>query len=1128
MTGAKGFVVRLRILPVLFLSLCLFAFRAQAAVTEPPVGGGGSCPGAIAWDGSQGQQKAFNNGLYTCSGGAWTQEAFIVGSMLQDGTSPACNSAHAGMIKWTGTAFQGCDGSSWSTLGSGGGAAFSGLTGATATNSIDNSAYAQTWAWNSLTTQTGLTVSSGSLTTGSLLALANTSTAESGYVLNALSATTSSGYGIYSALTGHGNTGYAGYFANTDTGADANYALYATTSSTGAGVGVYAAITGSGNTGAAVEALNSSTSGWGIYAGGTSPNYFNGAVGIGTTAPATGAVLDMGTNTSSARLPVGTTGQEPDLFHRAQRSHSLQLHHQPVRRLRRHQLDNHRFKRRARLHRTERVQLHQRHQRDAEYGLHQQHHHPRRVQRRHERIRLRRGHGANQHQRRRLDDQRFDHRWPNSRGAPHQQRQRQHDAERRRRHRQHDWYDMDGDDFGRPNADFRHIGYLYRQFRRLVGGGYGLPDRRRRPWLRRHMAGAFSTSTVNARGRVDISYPVVRAIDGTTVVAGANLWGGALANAVTASGGSTYTGSYSSGSAAATCSDWTTTGGSGERGSNNSTSSTWIDNGSVSCSSSYNLYCINQISTTCSAEAFSFASLAVQPLSTLVTSDTLTPTQSCASGTTAPVSVSGPGSPQISINGGAWASSGTMNPGDTLQVRQTTSASNSTTQTDTITIGNTTGTWAVTTQAAGTEIFRTTGSYTGNLGGLTAADADCQTEASSLGYGGTWRALLSTSTVNARGRIDISYPVVRAADGTTTVAAASLWGSLANAVSASANTVWTGSNLSGTYSGQTCTNWTTTAGNGEFGTGNATTAGWIDTSSQTCGNNRNLYCLSQLSTNCSAEAFSFTDQTGAPLSTLTTSNTITPTPSCASGTTSSVSVSGSGSPQISIAGGTWGTSGTMNPGDTLQVRLTSSASYSTALTATVTIGSTTSNWSVTTAGDCTSSPAVGTVCLDGTVYAGLTVGGTPMYAARCDVGQTWNGAACTGARTTIPWNNGNSTGYTTTSVTNNNDGKTNTASLVTIDSDSGVAGTQPHQAAAYCHADSEDGYSDWYLPAANELNTLYGNHAAIGNFDTSGIYYWSSTESNNTTAWDQKFDNGASNVYNNKSTAYYVRCVRHN
>lgn len=96
-------------------------------------------------------------------------------------------------------------------------------------------------------------------------------------------------------------------------------------------------------------------------------------------------------------------------------------------------------------------------------------------------------------------------------------------------------------------------------------------------------------------------------------------------------------------------------------------------------------------------------------------------------------------------------------------------------------------------------------------------------------------------------------------------------------------------------------------------------------------------------------AFAFTDQTGVALSTLTTSNTLT-----ISGinTPTSVLVSGGGSPKISINGGAWGTSGSINNGQSLRVQLTSSASGNTAVAATVTVGSVSDIWSVTTVSGC--------------------------------------------------------------------------------------------------------------------------------------------------------------------------------
>ena len=136
--------------------------------------------------------------------------------------------------------------------------ALSGITAAAAAHTISNVSYAQTWNWNSLTTQTALTLASSSLTNGMILSLQNTavSATSTGKVLNVSDTTTGPGYAVYAAMTGTGNNGIA--IDGTESGAN--------------------------NQGAAIYGLNNSTSGWGVYSAGSSPNYFAGNVGIGTTA----------------------------------------------------------------------------------------------------------------------------------------------------------------------------------------------------------------------------------------------------------------------------------------------------------------------------------------------------------------------------------------------------------------------------------------------------------------------------------------------------------------------------------------------------------------------------------------------------------------------------------------------------------------------------------------------------------------------------------------------------------------------------------------------------------------------------------------------------------------------------
>lgn len=177
---------------------------------------------------------------------------------------------------------------------------------------------------------------------------------------------------------------------------------------------------------------------------------------------------------------------------------------------------------------------------------------------------------------------------------------------------------------------------------------------------------------------------------------------------------------------------------------------------------------------------------------------------------------------------------------------------------------------------------------------------------------------------------------------------------------------------------------------------------------------------------------------------------------------------------------------------------------------------------------CPSATAPGQICTDGSVvaYADVT-GNFKWFAARCDAGMTWNGTTCIGTRSNLPWNNGNSSNYTSTGATGTavGTGRANTEILRLSDSDPSAEGQQYHRAAQACVDLVENDHSDWYLPSRDELNILYGNRAAIGNFDASGgAQYWSSSESNNANAWRQRQD-GYQN-HSSKQAFNFVRCIR--
>ena len=163
-----------------------------------------------------------------------------------------------------------------------------------------------------------------------------------------------------------------------------------------------------------------------------------------------------------------------------------------------------------------------------------------------------------------------------------------------------------------------------------------------------------------------------------------------------------------------------------------------------------------------------------------------------------------------------------------------------------------------------------------------------------------------------------------------------------------------------------------------------------------------------------------------------------------------------------------------------------------------------------------------------------------------------------------PKASGESTGRTwgtygvTTGVTSVINGPTNSASLAAL----GAA----YQAAVFAEGLTIGGYSDWYLPAKNELEVLYyflkpttdANNTSSGsnanavspepistNYTTgspaqtsAGIgfrtgetdafasgYYWSSTEDNSGNAWEQSFYNGNQDG-SIKYSSTYVRAVR--
>lgn len=294
--------------------------------------------------------------------------------------------------------------------------------------------------------------------------------------------------------------------------------------------------------------------------------------------------------------------------------------------------------------------------------------------------------------------------------------------------------------------------------------------------------------------------------------------------------------------------------------------------------------------------AFAFTDVTNQPAATLIASNTLTITGIGPNPTS--VSVGGTGSPQISINGGAWVTSGTILPGQTLRVRLTSAGTSSTTRSATVTVGNVSDTWAVTTVPQD----NTPNAFDfANI-----VDQPASTVVAS-----------STLTITGIGPDPVSVSITGAGSPQISINGGA-WGT--------SGTILNGQTLQLRLTSHTVTDGTTRTATVTVGT--VSDAWSVTTQDDT------------------PAAFSFTDVTNQAVNTVITSNTLTITG--IGGNPTSVSVTGTGSPQISINGGAWTTSGTILAGQSLAVRLTSAGTSSTARSATVTVGNTSDTWSVTT------------------------------------------------------------------------------------------------------------------------------------------------------------------------------------
>jgi hypothetical protein len=139
------------------------------------------------------------------------------------------------------------------------------------------------------------------------------------------------------------------------------------------------------------------------------------------------------------------------------------------------------------------------------------------------------------------------------------------------------------------------------------------------------------------------------------------------------------------------------------------------------------------------------------------------------------------------------------------------------------------------------------------LGGQSGADADCASIATGAGLSGTFKAWLSTSTLNAKDKLGTARGFVRTdgqpfADQVSDIVAGKILHALdrdENGAMDVSGDAWTGTTKTGTIAAQTCSDWTSNSHSveGEEGIPECGPLLWTDTGAFFCDDTFPLYCF---------------------------------------------------------------------------------------------------------------------------------------------------------------------------------------------------------------------------------------------------------------------------------------------
>lgn len=325
------------------------------------------------------------------------------------------------------------------------------------------------------------------------------------------------------------------------------------------------------------------------------------------------------------------------------------------------------------------------------------------------------------------------------------------------------------------------------------------------------------------------------------------------------------------------------------------------------------------------ADAFDAADVTGAALSTLYTSDPFTvswePRTAGVQPPNIPISISGAATAEYRVNGGAWTNAaGWVGSGSTVEMRVTSAAVNGTDATATLSVGTTTSDFVVRTQDDTTpDAF--------SLAAVTGSDPN---------------VVVASAPVTITG-ISTSVPVSVSGDGSPELSTdgGSTW-STSGTVAPDGSVLVRLTSASAYETARSAT----LDVNGVTGSFSVTTGSF---------------------------SFSVAAKTFVQQNSLISSDPITMPVYLGA---SSISVSGDGSPEYSVNGGGFtSASGTVSAGDSVVVRLTSGSTEGAESVATLSIGSVSAGFSVTTSppDPCTTGP-VGTACLDGALFAGVANG----------------------------------------------------------------------------------------------------------------------------------------------------------